>query len=290
LEGQRREKGVIGETGIGNVAIDVIGDRLLGNMLSGMLKTPKKLLQNSLAAIIKGAGTEGGTEVLQTFLRNANDYQSARTKEEKDKILANTKNYITSGDMAIEFGVGGLGGGLAVGGGIVAQKIQQRAIVKNIEENYIDRHISEALDVVNETPEAVKADTKGFIEQTKKNIVDGLRADGYDTQADEINSVDITNIKTVEQLNDQVKAKVEEAAKIELGGGDVRTIIGKKIGDEAMPDKILNMDYIPRLTSTGTPNIAWCQQMFMGGEFQRRLHHPFYKLINQLRKEIIDKS
>jgi len=235
LEGQRREKGVIGETGIGNVAIDVIGDRLLGNMLSGMLKTPKKLLQNSLAAIIKGAGTEGGTEVLQTFLRNANDYQSARTKEEKDQILANTKNYITSGDMAIEFGVGGLGGGLAVGGGIAAQKIQQRAIVKNIEENYIDRHISEALDVVNETPEAVKADTKGFIEQTKKNIVDGLRADGYGTQADEINSVDITNIKTVEQLNDQVKAKVEEAAKIELGVGDVSTIIGKtkeKIGEK----------------------------------------------------------
>jgi len=76
----------------------------------------------------------------------------------------------------------------------------------------------------------------------------------------------------------------------ERSSDELRTIIGKKIGDEAMPDKILNMDYIPRLTSTGTPNIAWCQQMFMGGEFQRRLNHPFYKLINQLRKEIIAKS
>ena len=71
---------------------------------------------------------------------------------------------------------------------------------------------------------------------------------------------------------------------------ELRAIIEKKIGTEAMPDKILNLDFIPRLTSTGTPNIAWCQQMFMGGEFQRRLNHPFYKLINQLRNEIVAKS
>jgi hypothetical protein len=71
---------------------------------------------------------------------------------------------------------------------------------------------------------------------------------------------------------------------------ELRVIIEKKIGGEAMPDKIVNMDYIPRLISTGTPNIAWCQQMFIGGEFQRRLNHPFYQLINKLRKEIFAKS
>lgn len=112
-----------------NVAIDVIGDRILGDMLGKLFKTPAK----SLFKIMKQAFVvEGGTEPAQDLLKFANDYRLAKTKEERDAIMDKAKNYITSGQILIAAGVGGLTGS-AVGGvvGTISNQSQKNIDIQN---------------------------------------------------------------------------------------------------------------------------------------------------------------
>jgi hypothetical protein len=111
-EEQRQEKGKIGVTELQNIGIDTIGDTVLGTTLYGLFS---KVGSNIGINAIKAFGTEGGTEVAQTLLRYANDFRSAETREEKNSIMEKAKNYVTSGEMALEFGMGGtIGGGISV--------------------------------------------------------------------------------------------------------------------------------------------------------------------------------
>ena len=120
---QIEEKGEI--TSLTNIGIDVLGDRMLGEALSGLLKQPANTL---FRTIKKTFATEGGTEVAQDILKYANDYGSAKTDKEKNKILNEVKEYFTSGQILITAGVGGVvGGGISAGGYI----IQQTPEIKN---------------------------------------------------------------------------------------------------------------------------------------------------------------
>lgn len=99
-----------------NVAIDTVGDRLLGGILGKLAKVPKKMLMKALS----GFATEGGTEVGQTILKLSNDYRNAKSDEERNNIFEGFKSYVANGDMLREFGLGGvIGAGVSVSlGGI----------------------------------------------------------------------------------------------------------------------------------------------------------------------------
>lgn len=105
---QIKEKGKVGS--LGNIAIDVVGDQVLGAGLQGLFKdtASKSILRTAGRSFV----TEGGTEVSQSLLKYANDYGKAKTEEEKKSIIEEAKRYIVDGGMAMEFLVGGVSGAI----------------------------------------------------------------------------------------------------------------------------------------------------------------------------------
>lgn len=106
-----------------NVAIDVIGDRILGNTIEGLFKAPAKSI---ISAVKKAFVAEGGTEVAQDLLKFANDYRKSSDTEERNEILNQAKNYFTSGQILVTAGVGGVAGGGIAAGGVGVQRIASR--------------------------------------------------------------------------------------------------------------------------------------------------------------------
>jgi hypothetical protein len=94
-----------------NIAIDTLGDRLLGGIIGKLAKTPKKLLTRAVSGFV----TEGGTEVGQTVLKLSNDYRNAKTPDEKQGVFQKFKSYVSNGDILREFGLGGV-----IGAGVTA--------------------------------------------------------------------------------------------------------------------------------------------------------------------------
>ncbi|MDD2904130.1 MAG: hypothetical protein PHU44_17020 [Syntrophales bacterium] len=146
-----------------NIAIDVVLDRMLGNSLESLFKTPAKTLKNT---IVKSFGVEGGTEVAQDILKMANDYQMAETEEGRSAVKDEAKNYFTSGQILMTAGVGGI-----VGAGIAAptygmSKITGKPVVEETREEAIQPEISEetTLEPQKAPSEAVSAE-KGIIPQ-----------------------------------------------------------------------------------------------------------------------------
>lgn len=109
---QLQQKGQVYSTT--NIAIDVVGDQMLGKVLEGILGSATK---STLTSALKGFGVEGSTEVAQSLLKYSNDYANARTPEEKQAVLNEAKLYVTSGGMAMEFFVGGVAGAAITGAG-----------------------------------------------------------------------------------------------------------------------------------------------------------------------------
>lgn len=107
---QIKDKGEV--TSAQNIAIDTIGDSLLGGSLEGLFKKPTKTLISTLK---KSFLTEGGTESAQTLLKYANDYRTAKNETDRNQAISNAKQYITSGDILMEFAIGGLSGA-SIGG------------------------------------------------------------------------------------------------------------------------------------------------------------------------------
>lgn len=101
-----------------NVAIDVLGDRMLGGMLETLFKAPAK----SLFKVVKEAFiVEGGTEVAQDLAKFANEYRLADTDEKRQQVVDTAKNYFTSGQILVTAGVGGVSGSSIAGVATVIQ-------------------------------------------------------------------------------------------------------------------------------------------------------------------------
>ena len=114
---QIQDKGEV--TSAQNIAIDTIGDSLLGGSLEGLFKKPAKTLISTLK---KSFLTEGGTESAQTLLKYANDYRTAKNETDRNQAISNAKQYITSGAILMEFSIGGLSGASIGGLGFAANK------------------------------------------------------------------------------------------------------------------------------------------------------------------------
>lgn len=98
----------------GNIAIDVVGDQMLGAGLTSLFKSTAKSWMKDIA---KGFSVEGGTEVAQTLFKYGNDWRNAKTQEDKNKVIAKAKQYVLEGGMFDEFVIGGIaGGGIAAVG------------------------------------------------------------------------------------------------------------------------------------------------------------------------------
>jgi len=117
-ESQRQEKGSV--TSKKNIAVDTIGDIALGGLVESSLKaiikdSAKRTAGNVAAQTVKGAIVEGSTEVSQTMVKYANDYNDAKSDEEKLSVIDKTKNYVLNGGLLNEFLVGGISGGVITG-------------------------------------------------------------------------------------------------------------------------------------------------------------------------------
>lgn len=64
-------------------------------------------------------------------------------------------------------------------------------------------------------------------------------------------------------------------------------LVLSQLGPAALPDRILKYDIVPRMNEMGEVNAQWCLQLFMVGEFDRRVAHPFYSNLSQLKKELL---
>ncbi len=123
--GQIEDKGEV--TSVGNIAIDVVGDRLLGGVTENILKKPvKDLIKTGFKQYAKDVGisalTEGVTEPSQTLLKFANDYKNAGTPDEKKAVVSQTKDYIKNGGLFLELVSSGIiGGGIGAGAGAISQ-------------------------------------------------------------------------------------------------------------------------------------------------------------------------
>jgi hypothetical protein len=133
--GQLKEHGRIED--IGSVAIDVLGDRVLGKQLETLLGSKS----GYLSGVLKSAGTEGGTEVLQSVSQYANDFTQAKTEAERKKIVEKLGNYLKDpkNGAAMEFLVGAAAGagttmlGKAVGGKPEMQQEDINVQAKNLQ-------------------------------------------------------------------------------------------------------------------------------------------------------------
>jgi hypothetical protein len=140
VEGERQKPGGLGDSTAGNIVIDVLGDRVLGGMAEKMLGMTASTLKGLIATTLRTGGAEGSTEVMQTFLKYANDYKEANTPEEKQAIVDETVRYIKSGDMAMEFTVGavagaGVGAGVNMSGGKnidIQQDIKPAPVIEEV--------------------------------------------------------------------------------------------------------------------------------------------------------------
>ena len=93
-----------------NVAIDTVGDSVLGSTLEGLFK--KQLKKSFYRQAGESFITEGGTEVAQSLLKYSTDYAQAKTSEAKQKVIEEAKKYVKEGGMVNEFLVGGVAGGV----------------------------------------------------------------------------------------------------------------------------------------------------------------------------------
>src|SRR5690606_6008411 len=96
---------------LGNIAIDVVGDQVINRTLMGVLGG--RANKTTIRSALEGFGIEGSTEVVQSLTKYANDYGNAKNQAQKDAVLAEAKQYVTSGGIAMEFAVGGTVGAVA---------------------------------------------------------------------------------------------------------------------------------------------------------------------------------
>ena len=149
---------------IEKLAIDVLGDSAIGNQITKVLKQPQGMLRKSMNAF----HVEAGTEVSQSFLKFGIDYKNAKTDTERDLVVKNAEEYVTSGAMLTEYLVGGLtGGGIAIitFGGAQIVNINKKELEEDVKQ--IDKVFEETL---QEEDSQEKEDVIAILTKSKNEI------------------------------------------------------------------------------------------------------------------------
>lgn len=118
-----------------NLGIDVALDSVLGGTIESLFKKPTKTLLSTLA---KTFTAEGGTELTQDILKMSNDYHEAKSDAERQAAIQAGKDYFTSGQALMTFGVGGVtGAGVGTGAYALNKYAPETAekLVENADKN-----------------------------------------------------------------------------------------------------------------------------------------------------------
>lgn len=223
----------------GNIYIDVIGDSLINNALLGVFKMPASAITRVLAT----GGLEGSTEVVQSLLKFSNSYTQAKTDAERQDIMEDAVNYVKSGAILMEFGVGAVVGAGAQGGVEVlntAATSKTRTDVKNSFAFDIEAAI-EAGDVDPATIYQNGQDgtlTAKFAEGRINDVAQKLGKLDPTLETQYRNSVDVNNatmegiISTGETILDTYNAPTA------AGAEEVLNTAGSKKTEEATDNKV----------------------------------------------------
>lgn len=114
---QIKEKGKIYSKG--NIAIDTLGDIVIGKILGKLFITGSK---NIAKELIKNFNIEGGTEVAQSIAKYANNYRNTKEPLERQKIAQQFKSYLKDGVIQ-EYLIGGITSMAGTGGVTAMSKV-----------------------------------------------------------------------------------------------------------------------------------------------------------------------
>lgn len=99
----------------------------------------------------------------------------------------------------------------------------------------VARHFQSADDIMRETPDAANADMGGFLAQQKKNIVDGLNAQGEKSFAKLVDDIDTSSISSLDDFKKAVaETGLDVADKLDGGGkilNELDDAAGGKVDD-----------------------------------------------------------
>ena len=205
------------------IAIDTVGDRILGTGIEGLLKKPAKdLVKTGFIETVKnfgkGAITEGSTESAQSLLKFAVDYQNAKTPEQKQTVVQKTKDYVTKGGLFLEFTTGAiLGGGISGVAGTYNPEqtnyVPRKTFSKKDDEFFNDgqnKTREQVRDVVNNeinngTDDLIIAkglsDSTGIDTQTATQIVNEIKQDSQPEQQ----TSDLDIYKVIQEASQEVE-------------------------------------------------------------------------------------
>lgn len=205
------------------IAIDTVGDRILGTGIEGLLKKPAKdLVKTGFIETAKnfgkGAITEGSTESAQSLLKFAVDYQNAKTPEQKQTVVQKTKDYVTKGGLFLEFTTGAiLGGGISGVAGTYNPEqtnyVSRKTFSKKDDEFFNDgqnKTREQVRDVVNNeinngTDDLIIAkglsDSTGIDTQTATQIVNEIKQDSQP----EKQTSDLDIYKVIQEASKEVE-------------------------------------------------------------------------------------
>jgi hypothetical protein len=212
-------------TSLGNIGIDVLGDRMLGNSIEALFKAPAKTLMQT---VVKNFGVEGGTEVAQDLLKMGNDYSNAKTPEEKAKILASAKEYFTSGQILMTGLVGGISGSAV---GTASYTINQSLPKTTVAEEEKRDYITELKNLQN-NPDPTIADTARNLEVdlSRVNPMDQMAV--AQSMVESIQPTPIRNERLFDKETPQTPSEQSDISELQRRRDALVTLRNSNPGDE----------------------------------------------------------
>jgi hypothetical protein len=203
-----------------NIAIDVAGDQMLGSALESIFKSGTKGFLKTMA---QAGFTEGGTEVFQSMLKMTNDYARADSREQKQAIIEKAKDYITSGDILMEFAVGAtVGGGIAAGGYGINKVLTATDTTVNVEDEKPAKEI--LAEIPKEDKKALLKDVKQVLEQKGVNTAKQELQDKLELSEAQAEDVIGFAMPTVENFMQKAEAYDTDTTKAEIKADAIELI------------------------------------------------------------------
>lgn len=194
----------------GKLAIQGRASQAIGNLLPNALKTTtEKALPSAVAGLTESVGIAKGA--IQGAKSGAIAGGIYGTSSGVSNALKQDKSI---GDIAL----GGLKGGLtgAATGGVIGGVVGGITGYRNIKkatDTTVNNHLTSAKqEIQNLSPEEIDklGGTKKLFEQNRKDIVDQLRSQELNHQADLIESTNVSNVSDVNKYESLIKSKLSK--------------------------------------------------------------------------------